>query len=426
MIRLILFYAASTGLQKGIVFLASLLLVRVFAIEDIGFYVLVQTVGQLIVPILTLNLTVALMRESKQSPFATRRLLALSVRGIFVFLACACFVAGFVPLPGWMIFGAQLGITESLFGLAMAVLQGRECVNIILKLSLSKTGGFALVIGAGYLGYLSIQQILGLQLVLGLLVDIVSLKLVFNLLKIGERENKAISIREMISYSVATLPHTAALWLGVSSDRLIIGFIMGKAAIGGYAIAYTMAQMVTLLLSGVITAVPPRIAAEPDIWRDSDFVVQFVKRVALASFGIILLILLAWKINANYLHIIPPGEPNSYILISIIGVGFSFSIYYVLFASYMYLNRETSALKFMGLWLGPINLILMYLFITEFGTVGAGIGLICVYISFGIGYGYMALRLEPSLKLTLVPLIRISFLLLISSIATALLLEYCI
>lgn len=423
MIRLILFYATSTGLQKGIVFLASLLLAHVFSLSDIGLYVLVQTIGQLIVPILTLNLTVALMREAKSNPYATRRLLFFSVRGILIFVGGVSFFLYFFIFPDWINLGVQLGVTEALFGLAMAVLQGRERVNVILKMSLMKTTGFAIVLGLAYLDHISVKEVIYLQLILGWIVDVLLLIIVFKLLDTEEREDGSVSIKEMVKYSVATLPHTAALWLSISSDRLILGLIKGKSAIGGYALAYTMAQIVALWLSGVITAVPPKIVEEPDIWRDPSYVVKFIERIALISFCVILFVLSIWKANEKIFHLIPATEPHGYILICIISVAFSFSMYYVLFASYMYLNRETGALKYMGFWIAPLNLLLMYGLVRILGTIGASIGLVLSYLIFGVSYGYIAVRLEPTLKLVASPLIKISLMLLFASLGMALLIE---
>ncbi|MDP3559729.1 MAG: oligosaccharide flippase family protein [Legionellaceae bacterium] len=419
MIKLIFLYATSTGLQRGLIFLASLILARVFTLEEIGVYILVQTLSQLIIPLLTLNVSVALMREASEHPIITRKLLCLSSGAIFVLWTFAFFIKYLAILPSWISLGLLLGPIEAIWGLAIAVLQGKECANIIFKISLIKTGTFFCIISFAYLGYLSMLQVLNYQLVFGVILSILALICAYAKLITHEQKENFVTIKQMVNYSMATLPHTIALWLSISSDRLFLGMIEDKSILGGYALAYTMAQTVMVLISGIITAVPPRVAQEPSIWRDSNFVIKFMQKVALSSFGVILIILFAWKANEYYFHFISSNLPNTYLLICIIGVAFSFSTYYVLFASYMYLNRETNALSFFGLGIAPINLILMYLLILKFGELGAGIGLICSYLLFGLSYGCVALRLEPSLKLTCIPFMKISLLLLTSSIFAA-------
>ena len=68
MLRLILTYASSNGLSRALVFLAVPLLSNFLEATDLGIYTLTQTVSQLIVPLITFNTGIALMREIIDNP----------------------------------------------------------------------------------------------------------------------------------------------------------------------------------------------------------------------------------------------------------------------------------------------------------------------------------------------------------------------
>lgn len=408
MLRLVLLYATSTGLQRGTIFLASLIFTRVFTISEIGFYILVQTISQLLVPIITLNLTVALMREAKVNQHITKKLLVYSTSSVSLLFFCILATELLLGLSNEIAFGLLLGSVEAIFYLAFAVLQGKENVNQILIVSLVKTLGFIGIIISSFCGYSSLKQVLELQIMLGVLVNIGALSFAFRQLKGVSEVPESIEIKEILKYSMATLPHTAALWISVSSDRILLGVLQGNKAIGIYGIAFTVAQIVLLLVTGVITSLPPRIMQEPDTWRNAKFVVKMARHITLILFSVIVFLLFGWWLNENLLHFIPTKNSLIYMLISLIGVAFSFSIYYVFFASYMYLNRKTGALSYLGLGIGATNFFIMYLLIKNFGTIGAAIGLIFSYALFGVAYGAVAVRLEPSLKQACMPLLKLS------------------
>ncbi len=425
MVRLVLLYSTSTGLQRGSIFLASLILTRVLSISEIGFYILVQTISQLSIPIFTLNLTVALMREAKENPSITRQLLFYTASCIAIlFLSILVVVLSF-GISNQISFGLLLGSIEAIFYLAFAVLQGREAVGQILKITLTKTLGFLGIIAISYFKLITLKQVLECQIFLGLIINIGALFFAFNQLESSGKGNKTVQIKEIIKYSLSTLPHTVALWISVSSDRILLGILEGDAAIGIYGIAFTIAQVILILISGLATSLPPRILHHPDIWRNSEYIIKVSRHLALILLSMITLLLLGWRLNESILHLIPTSEPIIYILISLISVAFSFSIYYIFFASYMYLNRETGALSFLGIVIGPANLLIMFLLIKSFGMLGASIGLITSYMIFGIAYGCVAVRLEPELKRVCIPLIQMSILFTLASIGMALVIRTC-
>lgn len=421
MLKLILIYSASTGLQRAIVFLASIALARSYSLAEVGQYILIQTIAQLVIPLLTLNTTVALARESGQNPNAAARLLRRVLGG-----ACAVFLLGTLvgllfPAIGWAATGVTLGACEAMFVASIALLQGMERAPLIFKFALAKTAAFAGLLLLCYVKVVSIDAFVAYLVICNFLLAAALARVVLaGIASAGRADLAPLGLHAMLKYSMATLPHTVALWISVSSDRLILGAMIGKDAVGRYSLSYTVAQAVMVIISGVITALPPRIANDPDYWRVPGQVVAFVRKTALVCFGAVALLLLFTYINRHLLHLVPDTGPVSYFLTAIIGAAFFFSLYYVLFASYLYLNRDTAALSRAGLLVGPLNIALFIALIHFFGAPGAALGLVCAYATFGLAYGRAALALEPDLK----PVIRPIALMSLGFLCAALMLAY--
>jgi O-antigen/teichoic acid export membrane protein len=402
MFRLILIYSASTGLQRAIVLLASIVLAHSYSLTEVGQYILIQTIAQLIVPLLTLNTTVALARESGQNPRAAAVLLhEMTFPSVVVFILSS--LAGWlVPSVGWVVTGISLGASEAIFSASIAYLQGVEKASLIFKFSAVKTAIFGLLLLLCCLKILLIDTFVVLLSIINFGLACVMLRAVTVSARLTVPDKSPLTSAAMLRYSMATLPHTVALWISVSSDRLMLGILLGKEAVGRYSISYTLAQAVMVIVSGVITALPPRIANDPEYWREPSHIVSFLVKTALACFATLMILLLFTSLNNYYLHVVPNTGYLSYYLIAIISTGFFFSTYYVLFASYLYLNRNTTMLSTAGLLIAPINLTLFYCFIVFFGAAGAALGLVVSYANFGIAYGGAALKLEPKLR----PIVR--------------------
>lgn len=400
MLRLIISYASSTGLQRAAVFLAVPFLSKYLSLDEIGTYTLTQTTAQLVVPMMTWNATVALMREAIDHPTSAYRLLSYVLFGAFVAAAlslCLMFVAG--ANLNWLFLGIALGGAEAAVSASVAILQGREAAVMVLAASVVKTLGFIAIVAIILATRQTLQSFLLLQIANSTLAAAICFVAARAYRPAASKPRvDSVTPLQMVRYSAATLPHTAALWLSLSSDRILLGMMWGKASLGSYALAYTVAQAVMIVTSGVISALPPRIVRYPTVWRAPRHVTNFLALTAAATFVVILAAIAFVAFNRYVFPIIEQLPTNAGTLIALLGTGFGASIYYVLFASYMYLHRDTAALAYKAPFVGIINLFAMTGLVYFLGALGACIGLLVTYASFATAYGAVALRLEPTLR----------------------------
>lgn len=400
MFHTILKYAASNGLQRAISFLASLLFLKVYSSADVGEYVLMQTIAQLMIPLTTLNITVALTREAKVEIFHVSQLLKNLVRGIVIaYLTVAC-IYMFSGDFRWICAAVLLGLSEAMYNANVAFLIGRENSNRVLQISLVRIAVFAVLLALTYIKVIDILTFVTVFAVFLISMTLViSLSIITRIQRIVRfKAQSTVSIATMYGYSVATLPHTAALWVSISSDRMLLGMVYGKALVGEYAVAFTLSQTVMILLAGVISAMPPRIMNDFDTWIKPEVILGFIRKIAAVSFAIAVLNLIAFYLNNRFIDIVPNSQKEDLITLAIISSGFFLSLFYVFFASYLYQQRNTKALTKSGFWLLPLNLAIFYGLIHLLGKPGAALGLMFSYITFATAYGLAAVKLVPQLR----------------------------
>lgn len=395
MLNKIIIYSTSTGLQRAITFLAAPLLAKSYEMAVVGEYALMQTIAQLLVPLLTLNVTVALTREANDNPHGAIKLIRYVWTMASVVTGLALLLSLLFKAQHWYLFGIALGASEAIYASGNSFFLGKERSTKILAMSIIKVAAFMILVGLAFLHFIDIYT-----LMLCMVVQNYAIAAYFvhhaigSVPKPASNYSEVISPKEMLLYSLATLPHTAALWISIASDRLLLGSVIGKEAVAQYVMSYTIAQSVMVVISGVINAVPPRVMNDPETWRTPSHVVSFLTKVAKVCLLATCVNIAAVYVDRKYLGLIPNLTEQSYMLVGLISAGFFLSVLYVFFASYLYLNRTTNALKIAGFGLAPLNLLVMYAGVRFGGQVGAAAALLFSYLSFGVAYGYAAVRTE--------------------------------
>jgi O-antigen/teichoic acid export membrane protein len=395
MLQKILVYSFSTGLQRALSCLATIILAKSFEMEAVGEYVLMQTLAQILIPVFTLNVTVALSREANANACNAIKLLGAvwAVATLICGLAMLVFIIS--KQAHWSVLGIAFGATEAILACSNAFFLGRECSKTVVAIAVSKSFVFGCIL------LLTVSRGIGIKNMMALLVTtnyVLAFLFAYKAIKVVQnrfsKNSEKVLPQRMLVYSLATLPHTVALWASASADRLILGMLLGKGAVAQYMIVFTIAQSVMVFISGIVSAVPPRISNDPETWRQTQHLVLFLNKVVKVGSTIIFANILFIWLDRRFFGFLPKMPDHAFLLVGIIGVGFICSVLYVVFASYMYLSRETQALAVSSLVLGPMNFVLMYAAISFGGIVGASVGLVSTYLSFAAFYGYAAARTE--------------------------------
>lgn len=247
-----LVFAVSNFGTKLISFLLVPLYTYTLTVSDYGVADLVTTVVFVLAPILTLDLSDAVMRFCLDKDADYRKILTV---GLATLLFAA--VAGLLMLPAAGAFESTSSyallmylycIASAVSSMLQAFLRGLErlrafaasnilctaltaCLNIL----------FLVVLGWGVEGYL-------LAYILAMFVTALYSALaggVFGYLR-HPSFDKAL-FTSMAKYSVVLIPNTFMWWIINSSDRIVVAALLGTAANGILAVAYKLPSIVTVV-----------------------------------------------------------------------------------------------------------------------------------------------------------------------------------
>lgn len=190
---------------------------------------------------------------------------------------------------------------------------------------------------------------------------------------LGFRIPKFNNLREYLLFGIPTIPSNLSYWIVDSSDRYIIGILLGTAYVGFYSPGYTLGNLIILFMAPFSLLLP---SVLPKYHKDEDKVRVFLKYslkyfllISIPSaFGIsllskpILLILTTQEIASNG-YLITPFVAFSALLYGIYGIIMNIII----------LEKRTKVIGIIWIIAAFLNLFLNIIFVPYLGIIGAAI-----------------------------------------------------
>ncbi len=199
---------------------------------------------------------------------------------------------------------------------------------------------------------------------------------------IGFKVPELKNLKEYLSFAIPTIPGNLSYWVVDSSDRYLIGILLGTVFVGYYSPAYALGNMIIMILapfSFLLPSVLPRYYEENNLSKVNVFMKYSLKYFLLiaipATFGLsllskpILMILTTSEIASNG-YFITPFITISALLFGIYGITVNFLI----------LSKKT---KFIGtLWSAAavFNILFNILLIPFLGIIGAAMVTLFTFI----------------------------------------------
>lgn len=81
--------------------------------------------------------------------------------------------------------------------------------------------------------------------------------ILFTIKNIGISKPQFDNIKEYLEFGIPTVPEYLSSWIINSSDRYLIGILLGTAYVGYYNPGYTLGNMITMLLTPISFVLPP-------------------------------------------------------------------------------------------------------------------------------------------------------------------------
>ena len=191
--------------------------------------------------------------------------------------------------------------------------------------------------------------------------------------------------RYALGFNIPLLPHYLSMNVLNSSDRIMIGAIVGENEVGIYNLAYSISQIMTIFNTALLQTIEPWIYRKLKLNRTSE-----IARVAyICFFGIaglnVLLIMVAPEVIRFFA---PVAYREAIWTIPSVTLSVFFMFLYTFFATFEFYYEKTKYVVGATIGGALLNIFLNYIFIPMFGYVAAGYTTLISYIVFAILHYY--------------------------------------
>lgn len=202
------------------------------------------------------------------------------------------------------------------------------------------------------------------------------------LVQIGFAIPTFVHTREHLAFGIPLVPGDLAFWITNSSDRYLIGILLGVAAVGYYSPAYTLGSTVLLVATALTIMLPPELAKHYDEDRIED--VGAIMKYSLKYYaGIAIPFTFAVSVLSKPLLTIlstPQIAANGYLVTPLIAAGSLLLGAYTLFVQVITLKKKTAIVAIVWTSSAAFNFGANLIIIPYFGIIGAALTTFIAYL----------------------------------------------
>lgn len=256
---------------------------------------------------------------------------------------------------------------------------------------------FSLILVIGFL--LSGKGILGAVIGLILADTLILLGMISVVVSnVGVSFPKFKNIREYLGFGMPTIPGNLSSWIVSSSNRYVIGLLMGTTFVGYFSPGYTLGNMINLFIVPLSFILPAALSKHYDDHETEEvrlilgFSLKFFLALGIpAAFGLSLL-------SRPILNVLSTPEiaAQGYLITPFMALGALFFGAYAIVAQVMVLEKNTAVIGKIWIIAAVLNLGSSFLFITYMGIIG---GAITTLISFFFAFIATIYYAKKSIKI---------------------------
>lgn len=395
---MVLLYGLTNGVSRGAALLYAPLLSGWLGLEGFGLFALVQTGSQVMVGLVSLNGSTAVLREGSTDQ-------RQGVRIFLQFAAATLLIGGTLALCAlpfdttryhWWSCLMVLGLTEAIQNLAAAWLRSRDANGWFVGSALTKAGAtLAWILLARQQRWGLSELFLG-QLAIGtVLAGVPVIAAGWLWLKDRSRTVSSPAFTSLLAYTLPLIPHAVGQWVISGSDRFIIKWFDGDAAVGLYSLAYTAGMVILILNTGLGMVLPQEIVRHYEDWKTGPRRRQLLGMYSVAAVIVLGLSFAVLEIDRRYLHFTGCNDSDLPLLVGLIGTGLYCHGLYYIYGNFYFYHRATGQLAVQTLIAALVNVMLTLALVPWLGPLGAAISTLVSYLAY-LGFVVWGLRkLEP-------------------------------
>ncbi len=202
-------------------------------------------------------------------------------------------------------------------------------------------------------------------------------------------------IQDALQFGLPIIPHLIGAFVIEYSDNLFLERMMGRSELGLYSYGYKFGMIIQVLATSFLMGFTPYVFS---VFKNPDAAIRLrIVRIsyaflltlmgAVAGLALVSPFIFHWLIDSKFY----PGH----VYVLWIGIAYFFYASYSLFSMYIHYSGKTYIFSFIAIVNVGVNLILNYVLISHYGTIGAAYATICSYIIVFVITAFIAQRLQP-------------------------------
>ena len=199
------------------------------------------------------------------------------------------------------------------------------------------------------------------------------------------------SLKEELKFAIPTVPNNVSSWIVDSSDRIVIGVVLGSVAVGCYSPGYSLGNLILMFLTPfavLLPAVLPEYYEKGDMEKVDTFLTYSLKYyllitipacVGLSILSKPLLYVLTTTIIAD----------SGYLVTPLVALGAMFMGIYGIVNNIIILEKKTTILAHIWIAVAVLNIVLNVIAVPYIGIYGVGLAtLFCYFFAFAVTLFY--------------------------------------
>jgi O-antigen/teichoic acid export membrane protein len=390
---------------SGLIFIP--IITKSFSTADYGVWAQVTTTIALIPNLVNLGLPYTMVR------FLSPEKDKLKIKNSFFSMMLLVLLSSIIMVI-LMLFGSEL-IANSLFDgkmqilYAVVIISFFACLNLML-LSFFRTFQQIKL----YSLFLVLQTYLGVavcifltlnnepieSVVWGLLVGYLGVFLAMSLIiliYLGKGIPKLKNLKEELKFAIPTIPSNVSSWVVDSSDKYVIGIILGSTFVGYYSPGYALGSILLMFLSPfalLLPAILPKYYDVGNIAKVNTFLKYSMKYYLIltipAAIGMSIL-------SKELLLVLTTPEIalQGYLITPFVCLGALFMGIYGIINNFIILEKKTKILGNIWILVAIFNIVFNIMIVPYFGIIGAAlVTLICYLFAFLVTATYSRKRFK--------------------------------
>lgn len=185
--------------------------------------------------------------------------------------------------------------------------------------------------------------------------------------------------KEILSYGVPLIPHVLGGVILAMSDRYFISYFISNKEVGYYSVAYQMGAIMLLLSVSVNQAWTPMLYKMLKNYNSNSKTIFKYSYYLIGIYSLFALLLYIFS-DTIFALLVDTKFYKAKEFFSILLIGFLFQSYYYLFTNFLFFYKKTMLLAKITFFSALLNLILNYILIKVYGTIGVAFATAITYV----------------------------------------------